>query len=73
MNNPTRETCFKPGHLYPIETVADILDVNIRWVKEHLIYNKACMHKHQGSVYVFRGEWLVNWASSDATEAVTND
>ena len=66
-NNNVRhlETCFKPGHLYPLSTVAEMLQVSDEWVKKHLIYRGSCSYKLQGRVYLFQGEWLVEWASSD--------
>ncbi len=62
---PNNESYFKPGYLYPIEAVANILDVSNEWVRKKLIYSGKCNYKKEGNVYLFRGEWLISWASDD--------
>ena len=66
-NNNTNETHFEPGNLYPLPTVAKIMQVSERWVKENLVFNDSCSYKLQGKQYFFRGEWIIAWASSDFT------
>lgn len=64
---PNSDSFFKPGCLYPIEAVANILDVSQEWVRKKLIYSRKCNYKKEGNVYLFRGEWLISWATDDFT------
>ena len=52
---------FYPGVIYPISQVANNLDTSEKWVKENLIYNRACGYKKVGQCYIFLGDWLIKW------------
>lgn len=65
MSSKITDNCFRPGHIYPLETVAEMLQVSHEWVKKNMVYDGSCGHFKKGNVYLFRGEWLVNWCSTD--------
>ena len=65
--NNNLDSSFDPCKLYPLETVANMLDVSHEWVRKNLIYSGKCGHKKQGNVYLFKGDWLIRWASDDFT------
>ena len=63
----TQDTVFNPDSLYPLETVAEMLNVSPEWVKKHLVYSKECGFKKRGAVYLFKGSWIILWATNDFT------
>lgn len=62
-----------PKRLYTPTGVGIELQKSEKWVKENLIYNRACRFKKKGSVYVIYGQWLIEWALSDHDEIDSDD
>ena len=65
MNNSNQSYLIDPNKLYTPLAVASVLQVDEKWVKTNLIYNRACRHRKQGNVYFLLGKWIIEWAERD--------
>ena len=65
MTKEQPEKTIDPNRLYTPNSLADIFQVDERWVKDNLIYNRTCRHKKQGCVYMLLGKWVIEWAEAD--------
>ena len=56
---------IQPEFLYSLSQIASIFEVDVRWVKENLIFNRTCRYKKRGNIYMVLGMWLIEWANED--------
>lgn len=56
---------FDPRFNYTLETLAYALDVEERWVKEHLMYSRQAPFRREGNQVYFRGQDIDRWMAGN--------
>ena len=65
MKNGNLPQSVDPSILYTPNSLAAIFQVDEKWVKTHMIYNRSCRFRKQGAVYMILGRWVIEWAETE--------
>lgn len=63
------DRAFYPNVVYPLWQVARNLGVTEKWVKTHFVYTRECAFTKRGNIYMFTGDWILDWVMNNMTDA----